>query len=621
MSVTKLESLSNEILLYLIEYYINGVDLFISFLNQLNNRFDALIYRSKRFYFDFTSIRKSEFNICMNILPRYHHIITSLTLSERDTPGQIHSFLCSFRSFEQFKKLRRLHLDFDANSVDLIDEALHSILKTRIHTLSIKGKNVRSLFEFNCVLLAILTLTRIQRFYLSVDIQPVFCYFPSLNLIYLQYLTIEGRGCTWNNVEQILKYAVHLIYLNVRIIEESLNSIESINDQENNYQLLTKLHTLIFEFIDDYSSITFDKLKYYFNLMPNLYQLEITDTAGQYRSMNNWKILFQTSLPLLKKFIFKIGRLFLSNENISDMLASLEDSFWIEKNNYQIYFITHDYTDDDNIILYYYPIDARLNRNNCQNKYENNLQVWSIGQHAMKQSYSQIDSIVNLYHSGKSCLLPTEHYFNNVKHLEIDHLNSFSFEWMTKHIDLSNITELVITHTDHNSNIIGLLIECTTSIISLQIHLKQLISLRKILMTINKSVQRLDISIDRHSFRKKDIKIISYLFPSIEHLKINTTKLDNLPFLTIYLTSLRSLTFKFVYSFKTLMRNIRQEQLNHILCPDNQYLLTQSKQSITLWIDQSTFQQHIWRSFQSVHKQQSTKRELSEVHLSKCICC
>ncbi|CAF4687339.1 unnamed protein product, partial [Rotaria sp. Silwood2] len=275
------------------------------------------------------------------ILPCYHHTITSLTLSECDTPGQIHAFLCLFRSFEQFKNLRRLYLDFDGNSTNLIDGALHSILKTRIHTLSIKCKNVRSLFEFNCVILALLTLTRIRRFYLSVDIQPVFSSISSLNIIKLQYLTIEGRGCTWNNIQHIFKCAQNLIYLNVRIIGESSNLNETINDKQYNYQLLNKLHTLIFQFIDNYNSITFDRLQFYFNIMPNLYQLEITDTTSQYRSIDNWKILFQTSLPLLKKFIFKIGRLFLSHENIADILSSLEDQFWIEKIYYEIYFITH----------------------------------------------------------------------------------------------------------------------------------------------------------------------------------------------------------------------------------------------------------------------------------------
>ncbi|CAF3580246.1 unnamed protein product, partial [Rotaria sp. Silwood2] len=241
MLVTKLESLSNEILIDLIENYINGVDIFISLINQLNNRFDDLINRCKRFYSDFTGIRKSEFSFCMKLLSNNHNMITSLTLSERDTPGQIHSFLCSFRSFEQFKQLRRLHLDFDANSVDIMDQELHSILKTSIHTLSIKGKNVRLLFEFNCIVLAMLTLTKIRRFFLSIDIQPVFCYFPSLNLIKLEYLTIEGRDCTWNNVKEILKCATNIIYLNVRIIQELSNSTELINDKQYNYKSLTKL--------------------------------------------------------------------------------------------------------------------------------------------------------------------------------------------------------------------------------------------------------------------------------------------------------------------------------------------------------------------------------------------
>lgn len=204
MSVTKLKSLSNEILFALFENYINRVDIiFVSLKNQLNERFDAIINRCKRFYFNFKGIRKSEFNICMNLLPTYHHMITSLTLSECNTPGQINFFTREFPSFEEFTQLRRLDLDFDVNSQNLIDKILPSVFKTRIHTLSIIDKRLSSLFEFNYIIVALLTLTKIQRFFLSINIQPEFYRFPPIYFLNLERLKIEGQGCTWANVHYI----------------------------------------------------------------------------------------------------------------------------------------------------------------------------------------------------------------------------------------------------------------------------------------------------------------------------------------------------------------------------------------------------------------------------------
>ncbi|CAF1139527.1 unnamed protein product [Rotaria sordida] len=114
--------------------------------------------------------------------------------------------------------------------------------------------------------------------------------------------------------------------------------------------------------------------------------------------------------------------------------------------------------------------------------------------------------------------------------------------------------------------------------------------------------------------------MIADLFPSIEHLKINAAKLNNVQFVRIYLVSLRNLALKFVYSIISLIKDIRQERWNHILCPENRFLFTQSKEWITLWIDESTFEGPFWQSFQLIHKE-AAKRRTSKVRQSRCICC
>ena len=49
MSISKLESLPNEILVQILEKYINGMDILVAFLYQQNQRFDALISQCQRF--------------------------------------------------------------------------------------------------------------------------------------------------------------------------------------------------------------------------------------------------------------------------------------------------------------------------------------------------------------------------------------------------------------------------------------------------------------------------------------------------------------------------------------------------------------------------------------------
>ena len=68
MSVSKLESLPNEVLIDIFEKYINGVDILIAFRYQQNQRFDALISQCQRFHFNFLYCRKDYFRFCIGLL-------------------------------------------------------------------------------------------------------------------------------------------------------------------------------------------------------------------------------------------------------------------------------------------------------------------------------------------------------------------------------------------------------------------------------------------------------------------------------------------------------------------------------------------------------------------------
>ncbi|CAF4341483.1 unnamed protein product, partial [Rotaria sp. Silwood2] len=149
MSLSKLESLPNEILTDIIEKYINGVDLLRAFSFQLNQRFDALITQCQRFHFDFFQCQKDDFRLCMGLLPAYLDKIQELAISEEDTPAQVNFFLSFFPSFAFFKRLQTVYFHYYDQAVDwdIVEKALKSLSETMIETLSIKttSANNRSL--------------------------------------------------------------------------------------------------------------------------------------------------------------------------------------------------------------------------------------------------------------------------------------------------------------------------------------------------------------------------------------------------------------------------------------------------------------------------------------------
>ena len=102
MALSTLESLSNEILIDILEKYVNAADIIVAFRFQLNSRFDALIAQCRHHRFDFVRCRKNDFRMCIGLLPGYVDKINKLALSEQETPGQIHAFLSFFPSFAPF---------------------------------------------------------------------------------------------------------------------------------------------------------------------------------------------------------------------------------------------------------------------------------------------------------------------------------------------------------------------------------------------------------------------------------------------------------------------------------------------------------------------------------------
>ncbi|CAF1389254.1 unnamed protein product [Rotaria sordida] len=172
MSFSKLESLPNEMLIDIIEKYINGVDLLRVFGFQLNQRFNALITQCQRFRFDFIQCQKENFHFCMGRLPAYLDKIEELSISEQDTPRQLYGFLSFYPSFELFKQLRAVYFHFTGEGIDreIVERDLNSILQTTIDTLSIKNMNTDNRSSLGNVNVNLFRLKSLKRFSLMSNI-------------------------------------------------------------------------------------------------------------------------------------------------------------------------------------------------------------------------------------------------------------------------------------------------------------------------------------------------------------------------------------------------------------------------------------------------------------------
>ncbi|CAF1079010.1 unnamed protein product [Rotaria sordida] len=611
MSVSKLESLPNEILVDLLEKYINAVDVFVAFFNQLNSRFNALIDQCQQFHFDFTSIRKKDFQICVNRLPNYFDKIKGLTLSECDTPGQINIFLSLFPPLNKFNELREFHLDFDVITVDKyqINEVLHSLSNSNLCTLSIKGTHISVSSILNSINTTILALPTLKRLILDTNFYTALRDFDKSTFFNIEHLIIAGHGCTWNELQHISRCSPRLKYLNVRVTNKFSNTFSSTVD----IPPLTKLYTVILHFIDRYTEITWNQLVDYFRIMPNLHHLEVINSHNRFFNANDWQILFEISLSLLKRFTLKISAARLSQhglDSIHTTLISFQTPFWIEKKNFNIFIMMC--KSFGNIIYYYQPIDPQQHRFDIDFKSEiqsGTIQFWTVPERSISDNCFLLDKITSLRLSAKDPLPPSQYYFENVKYLKVDHINLSLFKWITTHIHLSKIKKLIILETETKCRLVTSLIALIENISSLQINFNQLIHQQYDLIKTKNNIKRLNISFGLFSnqqiFRKKDICIIADLFPLIEHLIIDTIDFENVPFLYICLPHLHSLTFKLIDLTFPRFDSFKERQWDNRLRDMTRLTFKRTEEWLTIWIDEVAFQESNWSSFQL--KSQSNK--------------
>ncbi|CAF4188415.1 unnamed protein product, partial [Adineta steineri] len=332
MAMSTLESLPNELLINIFEKYINGVDIIVAFVNQQNQRFNGLIMQCQQYNFSFVNCRKDCFHYCINLLPNYIDKIKELVLFDHNTPGQISTFLLRFPLLNNFSKIHKLSINFNAETVFwiIIQNALRSLSTTKIHTLIINVIHMERPLRFNNTIYDALNLQTndvfdlptVKRIDLLNDsshddwsLLPTF--FSSI-----EHLTYIRMSCDFQYLCSILQHAVHLKYLNVRLDSWSRPSFYNSYQHTTNDNItsIPVLHTLILSFRST-DRTTFEKLAHYLKLMPVLRRLDIKAHKALLDA-NSWEALLQTSLPQLTHFRLKTTTSCINNIELENILAS-----------------------------------------------------------------------------------------------------------------------------------------------------------------------------------------------------------------------------------------------------------------------------------------------------------
>ena len=592
MSVSKLESLPNEILIDIFEKYLNGIDILVAFAFQLNRRFDALILQCQRLRFDFIGCHKDDFRLCTGLLPAYMNKIEELSLSEQNTPGQIHAFLSFFPSFASFIRLRTLHFHVNIEAVEeaVLRRALHSLSQTNLHTLSIKVTGAQKVEALSDVTDCIFYLKSLKKLSFVFDTYWLDWNLLRSNSSSIEYLTICAIAWTWSELECIFFYTPRLKYLNIQ------NSFQMFDTQEppskNDMPIMTALHTLIFN-TNERAEIIFDMLEPYLLSMLCLKSLEIKVDTGLFNG-TVWETFLMTSLPKLTRLNLESNVINLKQADIYSSLESFQTPFWIEKKNFNIILTMH----RSDLLFMDEPLNSRQ-----MELFKHKALCWIAPRREISDNLTPMNKITSLQLSTEGSALLQYHYFDNINHLVLLNMNEELFEWIKTHIKASRIKHLDVSHLNKKSDTISLLLSSIQNIISLRIRLGQLANYQYAFLETVNCLKFLDISVTQHRFIREDIVMIAKLFPNVQHLTINTQDLRNIQILHTYLPRLHSLTFENTVSkYLTFYNTYEQQMADYNLRQNTKFLFQRKGAYLTLWTDQATFQKSYWRNIRREHK-------------------
>jgi hypothetical protein len=325
--------------------------------------------------------------------------------------------------------------------------------------------------------------------------------------------------------------------------------------------------------------------------MPALHRLDIQANSALL-DPNSWETLLETSLPMLTHFTLKTTVRRLNNIDVEKVLAPFQTPFWIAKKNFYMIITRHQLLYNKKFGFYKMPNDDEEFNKPVTQCY---IAPWR----------GYVDDVPT-NDIAKFCIdridtyLLRRYYFRNVKLLVVYNLDEDLLEWLLTCVNYSQIKHLDISQLETISNTTISLLSRVRNIVSLRIKYGHLHNRPSAFLENNSCMKYLDMSVAEHRFHKKDMIIISKLFPDIEHLVINTKMLSNIPLLRTYLPRLCSLTFKIIDS-QFSSYDAEEKQLWHQKFQEKiKFLFQRDDDWITVWIDQDALEESYWQTFNSL---------------------
>jgi hypothetical protein len=318
MTKMNLESLANEILLDLFEFF-HTVDVFHIF-HGLNSRFNTLLFvHYRRFHLDFRSISRNDFDlICGQYLPSIADRIVSLCLSDDDdTPQQTDLFRSRNLNFLQFIHLRSLSLYHIRSNLilrALIDEWHHLSDLTHLNIIECnmdwRNRSPRLIDEI--WRLSKLTHCRIRITAVHYILLPV----PTIVSSSLRFFSINSYTACVQDLASLIEHTPHLRRLHIHL-----------SNEHRSQDLQSKFSSLIVLKITNTGPV--ERLMNFLKSMPNLTHLTI-NTQNKLDG-SRWEQIISNYLPSLKVFRLKMEFTIRRNkeQQIDELLSSFRSRFWL----------------------------------------------------------------------------------------------------------------------------------------------------------------------------------------------------------------------------------------------------------------------------------------------------
>ncbi|CAF4955235.1 unnamed protein product [Rotaria sp. Silwood1] len=537
MEIMKLESLANELILELFEFF-NAIQLLRAF-HGLNFRFDTLLDVHFRDYsLDFRSVSKRDFDLfCQQQLPSLIDRVTSICLSDGDeTPNISNHFLSYSLTMNMLTNLRSLAL-YGLPSIVIVQKF---ILDCRNLPCFTHLKVTECRFEVHAAFIHFINnvwhLTKLTHCHVENIFEPnIRLVAPKVSSLSIKHLSIMITTCQLNALAHLLEKTPNLRRLNVNIT--SNGNGDDDKQMQVVHSTITTL-TLLF-----HPSI--EKMQNLFRIVPNLFHLTI-NTTSIYLNGHQWKQIIVNQLRKLKIFRFQMTFSFpdnnTNNNNIEEQIDLLLDTFrtpfWLNEHGW---FVRCDWNAQiiDNISLYTVPyaFDALSIHHSKRSKWTcpNDNNYWSYNY--VKNFWYENDLFQDLN------LFPA--HFPNIHHLRLrlPVNDNFWFVIPTLHnlisLNLSLRQSRTITQ-------INALFDLIPNVYSLTIE-PSLFSRIATLKTINKSIRRLNLfDLSGSYFDSVQCSLLadSLLGCQCEVLIIGVEHRTNAYFLITHMPNLRVLIFR-----------------------------------------------------------------------------